>query len=111
MTKVSAKEWPPVTEPYTSSSGTPPRPNRTRKHDITFDQAATVFLDALALTVYDESNSQDEERWFTLGFDASGKLLAVAHTYELTGSTNARIRIISARKATRRERSAYENEP
>jgi uncharacterized protein len=33
-----------------------------RKHDVTFDQAATVFLDALALTVYDESNSQDEER-------------------------------------------------
>jgi uncharacterized DUF497 family protein len=56
-----------------------------RKHDVTFDQAATVFLDVLALTVYDESNSQDEERWFTLGFHASGKLLAVAHTYELTG--------------------------
>jgi uncharacterized protein len=80
-----------------------------RKHDITFDQAATVFLDALALTVYDESNSQDEERWFTL--DAGGKFLAVAHTYENAGSTNARIRIISARKATRRERNAYENEP
>jgi|307.fasta_scaffold14476_3 uncharacterized DUF497 family protein len=81
------------------------------KHDVTFDQAATVFLDALALTVYDESNSRDEERWFTLGFDADGKLLAVAHTYEITGSTNVRIRIISARKATRRERYAYENEP
>ncbi len=63
-----------------------------RQHDVTFDQAATVFLDVLALTVYDESNGQDEERWFTLGFDASGKLLAVAHTYELTGSTGARIR-------------------
>jgi len=48
-----------------------------RKHDVTFDQAATVFLDALALTVYDEPNSHDEERWFTLGFDATGKLLAV----------------------------------
>jgi uncharacterized protein len=78
---------------------------------VTFDQAATVFLDALALTVYDEPNSQDEERWFTLGFDAAGKLLAVAHTYEITGSTNARIRIISARKATRREQNDYENEP
>lgn len=54
-----------------------------RKHDITFDQAATVFLDALALTVYDESNSQDEERWLAFGFDASGKLLAVTHTYRL----------------------------
>jgi uncharacterized DUF497 family protein len=63
------------------------------------------------LTVYDEPNSHDEERWFTLGFDATDKLLAVAHTYEITGSTNARIRIISAREASRRERNAYENEP
>ncbi len=85
--------------------------SNSRKHDVTFDQAATVFLDALALTVYDEPNSHDEERWFTLGFDATGKLLAVAHTYEITGSTNARIRIISARKASRRERNDYENEP
>lgn len=75
--------------------------SNTHKHDITFDQAATVFLDALALTVYDEANSHDEERWFTLGFDARVKLLAVAHTYEVTGLTNVRIRLISARKATR----------
>jgi uncharacterized DUF497 family protein len=73
--------------------------------------AAAVFLDALALTVYDEANSHDEKRWFTLGFDTSGKLLAVARTCEITGLTNVRIRLISARKATRRERSAYENEP
>jgi hypothetical protein len=38
-----------------------------RKHGVTFDEAATVFLDALALTVYDEANSQNEDRWFTLG--------------------------------------------
>lgn len=37
------------------------------KHGVTFDQAATVFLDALALTVYDEAHSKFEERWFTLG--------------------------------------------
>ena len=83
-----------------------------RKHDVTFEEeAATVFLDALALTVYDELNSQDEERWFTLGFDSGGKLLAIAHTYEITESAHARIRIISARKATRRERRTYEDEP
>ena len=82
-----------------------------RKHDVTFDQAATVFLDALALTVYDEANSQNEDRWFTLGFDVSGKLLAVAHTYEITGPINVRMRIISARKATKRERRCYEDEP
>jgi uncharacterized protein len=81
------------------------------KHGVSFDQAAKVFLDAMALTVYDEVNSHDEERWFTLGYDASGRLLAVAHTYEITGLTNVRIRLISARKATKRERAAYENEP
>jgi len=55
-----------------------------RKHGITFDQAGTVFLDALALTIHDEANSQREDRWFTLGYDASGRLLALAHTYEVS---------------------------
>jgi uncharacterized DUF497 family protein len=82
-----------------------------RKHDVTFDQAAEVFLDALALTVYDEANSQDEERWFTLGLDASGRLLAVAHNYEIAGPGDIRVRIISARRATKSERRAYEDEP
>jgi uncharacterized protein len=81
-----------------------------RKHDVRFDEAASVFLDPLALTVYDKSSSQDDERWFTLGFDAQGRLLAVAHTYRIPGSARVRIRIISARKATRRERN-YENQP
>ena len=65
--------------------------HNSRKHDVTFDRAATVFLDAFALTVYDELNSQNEDRWFTLGYyDAGGRLLAVAHTYEVTGSNNVR---------------------
>jgi uncharacterized DUF497 family protein len=80
------------------------------KHDVTFDEAATVFLDALALTVYDGASSQDEERWFTLGFDTSGRLLAVAHAHRSTGPSSARVRIISARKATGRERRVYEEE-
>jgi uncharacterized protein len=82
-----------------------------RKPDITFEQAAAVFLDALALTVCDRDNSQTEVRWFTLGLDSRGMLLAVAHTYEITGPLNVRVRIISARKATNRERRSYENEP
>lgn len=81
------------------------------KHGITFERAATVFRDALALTVYDEAHSQSEERWFTLGHDASGALLAVAHTHQVTGPTRARVRIISARAATPRERRFYEEEP
>jgi uncharacterized DUF497 family protein len=78
---------------------------------VNFEQATTVFRDAMALTIYDEANSDNEDRWFTLGFDASGRLLAVAHTYEMTRSANVRIRIISARKATRHERHMYEDEP
>lgn len=47
------------------------------KHGITFAQAATVLLDPLALTVFDEAHSATEERWFTLGRAAEGRLLAV----------------------------------
>ncbi len=82
-----------------------------RKHGVSFDEAATVLLDPLALTVYDEAHSDQEERWFTLGLDARGKLLAVAHTYEMTVLGNVRIRIISARIATPSERRFYEDEP
>jgi uncharacterized DUF497 family protein len=81
------------------------------KHGVFFDAAATVLLDHLALTVYDEVNSQHEERWFTLGLDARGNLFAVAHTYEIIDSAHVRVRIISARKATKRERRYYEDEP
>jgi hypothetical protein len=81
------------------------------KHGVTFEQAATVFLDPLALTVFDEAHSQDEERWWLLGHDANGKLLLVAHTYQATGPDSANVRLISARQATRREQQFYENEP
>jgi len=82
-----------------------------RKHGVTFDQAATVFMDILSLTVADAAHSQHEERWFTLGCDQNGVLLAVAHTYQTTEPSHIRVRIISARRATRSERQSYENEP
>ena len=81
------------------------------KHGVTFEQAATVLLDALALTVFDSAHSDYEERWFTLGLSQDAQLLAVAHTYTATGPDSATIRIISAREATRSERRQYENEP
>jgi uncharacterized DUF497 family protein len=68
-------------------------------------------MDELALTVYDRASSEGEERWFTLGCDSRGRLLAVAHTYEDIGSDRTRLRIISARDATGRERRHYEEEP
>jgi uncharacterized DUF497 family protein len=82
------------------------------KHGVTFAEAATVLLDPLALTVFDEEHSQEEDRWFTLGASSDGRLLAVAHTFEeQSDSAPATARIISARPATRREREQYESEP
>ena len=81
------------------------------KHGASFAQAATVLLDALALTVFDAEHSEFEERWFTLGVSSEGRLLAVSHTYTATGPDTSRVRIISAREATRNERRQYENEP
>ena len=81
------------------------------KHGVTFVQAATVLLDPLALSVFDAAHSQTEERWFTLGASSDGKLLAVSHSYQHTGPIHVRVRIISARETTKRERQQYENEP
>jgi uncharacterized DUF497 family protein len=78
---------------------------------VTFVQAASVLLDALALTMFDATHSELEERWFTLGISVDEKLLAVSHTYQHTGPIHVNVRIISAREASKRERQQYENEP
>ena len=85
--------------------------NTVKHNGVTFVQAATVLLDALALSVFDAAHSEVEERWFTLGNSSDGKLLAVSHTYRHTGPSHVSVRIISAREATKRERHQYENEP
>ena len=82
-----------------------------KKHSVTFEQAATIFQDALSVTVFDEAHSQYEERWFTLGHTTDGALLAVAHTYQATSASSIRIRIISARPATKQERHFYADDP
>ena len=81
------------------------------KHGVSFAQAASVLLDPLALTVFDAAHSDFEERWFTLGLSSAGRLLAVSHTYSATGPGSAKVRMISAREATKAERRQYENEP
>lgn len=53
------------------------------KHGVTFEQGASVFLDPLALTIFDEAHSHDEERWWLLGHDASGILLLVSQPTKL----------------------------
>jgi uncharacterized DUF497 family protein len=76
-----------------------------RKHGVSFREAAMVFNDILAITYYDDAHSDDEERLLTLGISDLGCVLVVSHT--LVGEN---IRLISARKATRRERNLYEKE-
>lgn len=73
------------------------------KHGVDFADAATVLEDEAALTIPDDD--PDEERFITIGLDALGRLLVVVYT--LRGED---IRLISARKATPRERQQYEGE-
>ena len=72
------------------------------KHHVDFSEATTVFDDPMFITVVDEEHSADEERYITFGLSAQGQLLLVAHT-----DRASRIRIISARRATRKEESFY----
>ena len=74
------------------------------KHGVRFDDALTVFGDRFAMTFFDEAHTQIEDRYLTLGFAASGRLLLVCHTYR-----PGAIRLISARLASRRERKVYAN--
>ena len=76
-----------------------------RKHGVPFEEACTVFGDPLALTIGDPDHSLEEERSVTLGCSARGRLLVVVHT-----ERGAKIRIISARRATSRERAVHEEE-
>jgi len=75
------------------------RQNR-RKHHVSFEQAATVFLDPKAASLYDDEHSKTEDRWVTLGLSAGSGVLVVHHTFEQIDADHASIRIFSCRKAT-----------
>ena len=74
-----------------------------KKHWTTFEEAATVFGDPLALTFEDPDHSAEEERFLTFGISGSGKFIVVSHT-----PRNSNERIISARPMTASERGIYE---
>ena len=82
------------------------RANR-RKHGVSFEEAATVFLDPRASSVYDPEHSESEDRWVTLGLSSAGRLLVVCHTFQDIGPRESRVRLISSRRATRKERRQY----
>jgi uncharacterized DUF497 family protein len=74
-----------------------------RKHDVSFEEASTVFGDPLAVTIPDPLHSEEEDRFITLGESQRRRLLVVVFT-----DRRGKIRIISARVATRNERKDYE---
>lgn len=77
------------------------RSNR-QKHHVSFDEAASVFLDKWALTFDDPDHSLEERREITIGMSTKGRVLFLSHC-----ERGERIRIISARKATSREGRQY----
>jgi len=79
--------------------------NNLAKHGISFDEASTVFRDPLSITISDPLHSEDEERFVLTGCSCRNRLLVVVHT-----ERGDRIRIISARPATRSERLRYEED-
>jgi uncharacterized DUF497 family protein len=80
------------------------------KHGVSFEHAAMVFKDARAITVFDDGHSEAEDRWITIGITAKGSIIVVSHTYKEIEKETAIIRIISGRKATKKEREQYAGE-
>ncbi len=74
------------------------------KHGVSFDEACTVFKDPLSFTIDDPLHSSDEERFVIIGMSYKVRILVVVHTEK-----GNNIRIISARKATKKERNYYES--
>ena len=74
-----------------------------RKHDVSFREAVTVFSDDLSETNYDPTHSDNEERYMTIGWSCRRNLLMVSYT-----ERGSRIRIISSRKLTKKERESYD---
>jgi len=75
-----------------------------RKHEVSFDEAVTAFSDTMSLTIPDPEHSEDEFRYLLLGTTWAGRLVVVSYT-----ERGERIRLISARIATNRERKNYES--
>jgi len=78
-----------------------------KKHGVTFEQACYVFADPFALSRYDNVHSDDEDRWVLLGESLNETLLLVVHTFRDNNGKEL-VRIISARKATQKEKQTYQ---
>lgn len=76
-----------------------------KKHGVTFEEAQTIFNDYDALRIFDPDHSEGEERFILLGMSSLLRILIVCHCYR---ENDEMIRIISARKATKKEAASYE---
>ena len=74
-----------------------------KKHKVSFEEGKTIFNDPFLFTFRDDRHSTKEERYINIGLSANGRVLILTHT-----ERQGKIRIISCRKATLRERSFYE---
>ena len=72
-------------------------------HGVSFDEASTAFRDTLSLTIHDPLHSDEEDRFVLIGNSCMNRLLVVIHT-----ERGENIRIISARRATKKERKQYD---
>ena len=81
-----------------------------RKHKISFERACSVFRDSAAISIYDSEHSDDEDRWITLGLDSHGIMIVVVHTFQEISKESFKIRILSARKATKKETKQYKGD-
>ena len=75
-----------------------------KKHGVLFEEATTAFYDSLSITIIDKEQSLEENRFILLGLSNHGRLLVISHT-----DRGDKIRLISARLATSKERKYYEN--
>ena len=76
-----------------------------KKHKVSFEEAASIFGDPMAYTFADPDHSVSEARWLTFGMSGKGRILAVIYT-----ERRGKVRLISARVATKRERKIYEED-
>ncbi|MBF0236690.1 MAG: BrnT family toxin [SAR324 cluster bacterium] len=77
-----------------------------QKHGVSFEQASYVFSDPFALNKFDSEHSENEDRWLLLGKSLNETIIVVVHTFRDHDHVEV-VRIISARKATKREKQVY----
>lgn len=80
-----------------------------KKHSVSFKEATDIFFDPLQRNILDVRYDDGEERWITIGSTKGHKILVVGHLYDISADGTESIRIITARPATKKEITQYEN--